>query len=399
MSGADSSELAQTPPCPASLRAPCENASAPSILNHSLKSTPCLPLAPCRQGATALAAVPTWPKARTGSSAWMPPSSGRIITPPVPATLHPRMCLRSGWPRPCWRNRCGPGGTQGAPRNDKDCAAATASVPDREALGRSRGGFSTKIHLAADSRCRPVARVTTAGQRHDSLAFTAVMNNVRVLRPRRGRPRTRPGRVAADKAYSTRRIRTSLRGRGITATIPEPANQITGRLGRASLGGHYPLSTERPGEGWERLCGSSVLLAGPPRCPRASLSRRKRRIQNTRYVDRGEPRVVTEPRLWARGVVDRECALCPIDKCLGQMRVDQNASRRAPDALPSFVTVTVRGTQSQPSRMPAGGRCRRHWSAAMATAVPAEAPGPADAPSSAVSQWGSPARPGCCSPP
>jgi len=44
----------------------------------------------------------------------------------------------------------------------------------------------------------------------------------------------------ADKAYSTRRIRTSLRGRGITATIPEPANQIAGRLGRASLGGRPP---------------------------------------------------------------------------------------------------------------------------------------------------------------
>jgi len=44
----------------------------------------------------------------------------------------------------------------------------------------------------------------------------------------------------ADKAYSTRRIRTSLRGRGITATIPEPANQIAGRLGRAGLGGRAP---------------------------------------------------------------------------------------------------------------------------------------------------------------
>ena len=52
----------------------------------------------------------------------------------------------SGWLRPCWRNRCGPGGTQGAPGNDTDFVAATETVPDREALGRSRGGFTTKIH-------------------------------------------------------------------------------------------------------------------------------------------------------------------------------------------------------------------------------------------------------------
>lgn len=114
-------------------------------------------------------------------------------------------------------------------------------MPDREALGRSRGGFTTKIHIAAGSRCRPVARVTTAGQRHDSLAFTAVLKNVRVGRPGRGRPRKRPARVTADKAYSTRRIRTALRGRGIKTTIPEPANQIAGRLGRANKGGRPPV--------------------------------------------------------------------------------------------------------------------------------------------------------------
>ena len=31
-------------------------------------------------------------------------------------------------------------------------------VPDREGLGRSRGGLTTKIHLVADSRCRPDCR-------------------------------------------------------------------------------------------------------------------------------------------------------------------------------------------------------------------------------------------------
>ena len=113
-------------------------------------------------------------------------------------------------------------------------------VPDREGLGRSRGGVTTKIHLVADSRCRPIARVTTAGQRHDSVAFTAVMADISIIRSAGGPPRTRPDRVLADKAYSTRKIRDALRCRGIKATIPEPSNQIAGRVKRGSRGGRPP---------------------------------------------------------------------------------------------------------------------------------------------------------------
>jgi hypothetical protein len=107
-------------------------------------------------------------------------------------------------------------------------------------LGRSRGGLTTKIHLLADRRCRPLTRVTTAGQRHDSLAFEAVMNRLRIARIGPGRARTRPGRLLADKAHSNRKIRAHLRRRAITATIPEPADQIAHRAGRGSSGGRPP---------------------------------------------------------------------------------------------------------------------------------------------------------------
>jgi transposase len=100
--------------------------------------------------------------------------------------------------------------------------------------------LTTKVHLAADLRCRPVARVITAGQRHDSIVFTAVMDRVHVLRRGRGRPRTRPGHVLADKAYSNRAIRASLRRRGIHATIPEPADQQANRARRGTRGGRPP---------------------------------------------------------------------------------------------------------------------------------------------------------------
>jgi transposase len=107
-------------------------------------------------------------------------------------------------------------------------------------LGRSRGGLTTKVHIAADLRCRPVARVVTAGQRHDSVVFDAVMDRVHVLRRGRGHPRTRPGQVLADKAYSNRAIRASLRRRRIVATIPEPADQQANRARRGPRGGRPP---------------------------------------------------------------------------------------------------------------------------------------------------------------
>ena len=82
--------------------------------------------------------------------------------------------------------------------------------------------------------------MTSAGQRHDSLAFVPLMDRLKVAWRGRGRPRTRPGRVLGDKAYSSAAIRADVRKRGIKATIPEPADQIRNRLRRGSRGGRPP---------------------------------------------------------------------------------------------------------------------------------------------------------------
>ena len=66
------------------------------------------------------------------------------------------------------------------------------------------------------------------------------MDRLSIARRGPGRPRTRPGQVLADKAYSSRATRTHLRRRGIKATIPEPADQIRHRLRRGSRGGRPP---------------------------------------------------------------------------------------------------------------------------------------------------------------
>jgi transposase len=59
--------------------------------------------------------------------------------------------------------------------------------PEDEALGRSRGGFSTKVHLACDGKGRPLSVVITPGQRHSSTQLEEVLDMVRVPRPRRSR--------------------------------------------------------------------------------------------------------------------------------------------------------------------------------------------------------------------
>jgi transposase len=143
---------------------------------------------------------------------------------------------RIGSPIPPWRPAAPPRPPQGAVPNDKDHAAAG----DREALGRSRGGLTTKIHLVADDRCRPIARIITPGQRHDAVAFQPLMGAIRIHRRGRGRPRTRPATVRADKAYSSRDIRAYLRRRRIHATIPERSNQQANRTRRGRNGGRPP---------------------------------------------------------------------------------------------------------------------------------------------------------------
>jgi transposase len=79
--------------------------------------------------------------------------------------------------------------------------------------------------------------VVTAGQRGDSPQFTAVLEAIAVARPGGGRPRTRPDRVLADKAYGARANRVYLRRRKIAAVIPEQADRIAHRKDKGSNGG------------------------------------------------------------------------------------------------------------------------------------------------------------------
>jgi transposase len=109
-----------------------------------------------------------------------------------------------------------------------------------EALGRSRGGLTTKIHLSADGRCRPLSLVLTPGQRASCTQFELVMDKIRVPRLGAGRPRRLPDSVGADKAYSNSLIRAYLRRRSIPHVIPEKRDSKTARRRRGSDGGRPP---------------------------------------------------------------------------------------------------------------------------------------------------------------
>jgi transposase len=85
-----------------------------------------------------------------------------------------------------------------------------------------------------------LANVVTAGQRGDSPRVGAVLGGIRVPRCGPGRPRTRPDRVLADKADSSRANRALLRCRGIQAIIPEKDDQAAHRRARGRRGGRSP---------------------------------------------------------------------------------------------------------------------------------------------------------------
>ncbi|WP_435844569.1 IS5 family transposase [Streptomyces hygroscopicus] len=131
-----------------------------------------------------------------------------------------------------------PNASKGGTQTSSD--EASVGGAQHEALGRSRGGLSTKVHLSADGKCRPLPLLVTPGQRADCTQFEAVMDKIRVPGSNMGRPRKLPDSVSADKAYSNSLIRTYLRRRGILHVIPEKTDTKSARLRRGSHGGRPP---------------------------------------------------------------------------------------------------------------------------------------------------------------
>lgn len=104
-------------------------------------------------------------------------------------------------------------------------AAGARRTSGPQALGRSRGGFSTKIHVRAEGRGKPAVFALSGGERHEQLMLPKLMETGAGKRPGAGRPRLRPERLAGDKGYSSRTVRRYLQRRGIVGVIPRRSNE------------------------------------------------------------------------------------------------------------------------------------------------------------------------------
>ena len=112
-----------------------------------------------------------------------------------------------------------------------------ACEPVDHAIGRSRGGLTSKLHALVDGRGRPLVVHAGPGHAHDSPMLAVLLADLAVPRLGNGRPRTRPHCLIADKAYSSQAHRALLRRRGIRAVIPEQSTQAAHRRRRGGRGG------------------------------------------------------------------------------------------------------------------------------------------------------------------
>ena len=132
-------------------------------------------------------------------------------------------------------------GRRGTCHQFHDCAGASACSrrkggnQNQEALGRSRGGFSTKVHLRTNAKGDPLTFDVTPGEAHEVKGYDALMELHDVD----------PDRLLGDKGYDSNEIRDDLTDRGV-----EPVIAITAR--------RRSITTAKPTRGVISSSGAST---------------------------------------------------------------------------------------------------------------------------------------------
>ncbi|MGR7996924.1 IS5 family transposase [Xanthobacter sp. ZOL 2024] len=83
-----------------------------------------------------------------------------------------------------------------------------------QAIGRSRGGRTTKIHALTDRKCRPIAFLLTGGQVADCTAAATLLQQMPKARILHG-----------DKGYDSNAVRRQVEEAGAMPNIPPKANR------------------------------------------------------------------------------------------------------------------------------------------------------------------------------
>lgn len=108
-----------------------------------------------------------------------------------------------------------------------------------EAIGRSRGGATTKLHLVSDQRARPLAVHLTAGHASDAANLLLTLNAIHVQQAN-GHVKRRPARLLLDRAYGARAYRQQLRDLHVQVVCPERLDHRAARLRKGAKGGRPP---------------------------------------------------------------------------------------------------------------------------------------------------------------
>ena len=98
-----------------------------------------------------------------------------------------------------------------------------------------RGKAGSKYHLVVDRNGIPLAVRLSAANAHDSTQLVPLVDDIPPIigpRGKPGRPRKRPAKLHADKAYDSSDLRRALRARGITPRIARRGVESSERLGR-----------------------------------------------------------------------------------------------------------------------------------------------------------------------
>jgi IS5 family transposase len=95
-----------------------------------------------------------------------------------------------------------------------------------------RGKPGTKRHVLVDAGGIPLALLLSAANVHDSRLLEPLLDAVPPVRQCAGRPRKRPAKLHADKAFDFARCRRACRKRGIIPRIARRGVESSERLGR-----------------------------------------------------------------------------------------------------------------------------------------------------------------------